>query len=38
MAEEITLASLASTMKHRQAEAELGRIEHQLHNALSQVR
>ena len=30
--------SRESTMKHREAEAELGRIEHQLQNALSQVR
>ncbi len=36
--EETLQLSRESTMKHRQAEAELGRIEHQLHNALSQVR
>lgn len=36
--EETLQLNRESTMKHRQAEAELGRIEHQLKNALSQVR
>lgn len=35
--EETLQLNRESTMKHRQAEAELGRIEHQLRNALSQV-
>lgn len=36
--EETLQLNRESTMKHRQEEAELGRIEHQLQNALSQVR
>ncbi|MGN1423764.1 MAG: toxic anion resistance protein [Oscillospiraceae bacterium] len=36
--EETLQLNRESTIKHRQAEAELGRIEHELRNALSQVK